>query len=66
MWQYGRKIIDAFFKSYHFEGIGEGADGVRIILSQPYISDQYFFIDPIIKMKRPAVEVLAYYYELLK
>ena len=101
---------------YHFEGISEDVDGVRIILSQPYISkkfqtpsqnetDRYleeglglkpeeryfygneflsitdvsansdnvladdgqlFFIDPIIKMKKPAVEVLAYYYERLE
>lgn len=26
---------------YHFEGISEDVDGVRIILSQPYISDQF-------------------------
>lgn len=26
---------------YRFEGIGEDVDGVRIILSQPYISDQF-------------------------
>lgn len=101
---------------YRFEGISEDVDGVRIILSQPYISDQFeaptqedidhylkeglglspenryfcgndyiaitdvsadgdnvltdgenlYFIDPIIKMKRPAVEVLAYYYKQLK
>ena len=100
---------------YRFEGISEDADGVRIILSQPYIADQFmipcqedidrylieglslhredryfygneyialtdvsaesdnvltngtnlYFIDPIIKMKRPAVEVLEYYYELI-
>lgn len=101
---------------YHFEGVGEDVDGVRIILSQPYISkkfltpaqediecyleeglgltpenryfygneylaitdvsaegdnvltdgDQLFFIDPIIMIKKPAVKVLAYYYEQLK
>ena len=101
---------------YHFEGISEDADGVRIILSQPYIykkfipptqemidayliegfglmpEDRYFygntylavtdvsaesdnvladgeklfFIDPIIKLKKPAVEVLEYYYKQLK
>ena len=101
---------------YHFEGISEDVDGVRIILSQKYISDTFtassqeeinrylidglrlrienryyygneyiaitdvsadgdnvltdgqrlYFIDPIIKMKRPAVEVLDHYYELLK
>jgi hypothetical protein len=101
---------------YHFEGISEDIDGVRIVLKQPYIpekfqtptqseidrylteglglfpEDRYFygnefiaitdvsadgdnvltdgnrlyFIDPIIKFKRPAVEVLAHYYELLK
>lgn len=100
---------------YRFEGIGEDVDGVRIILSQPYISkkfltpsqeeidrylveglglkpenryfygneylaitdvsaegdnvltdgEQLFFIDPIIKMKKPADKVLAYYYERL-
>ena len=26
---------------YHFEGISEDVDGVRIMLSQPYISDQF-------------------------
>lgn len=101
---------------YHFEGISEDADGVRIILSQNYIPDTFttstqedinrylidglglrienryyygnnyiaitdvsadgdnvltdgkslYFIDPIIKMKHPAVEVLAHYYELLQ
>ncbi|MCR5573286.1 MAG: hypothetical protein K6F78_00505 [Bacteroidaceae bacterium] len=100
---------------YHFEGISEDVDGVRIILSQDYIPDTYttpsqevidkylinglglskenryfyandfiaitdvsaegdnvltdgkklYFIDPIIKMKRSAVEVLDYYYDLL-
>lgn len=101
---------------YRFEGISEDADGVRIILSQPYISDQYvmptqesidrylieglglhhenryfygneflavtdvsadgdnvltdgerlYFIDPIIKLKASAVDVLNYYYGVLK
>lgn len=101
---------------YHFEGIGEDIDGVRIILSQNYISDTFstpsqkeidcylieglglkienryfyandfiaitdvstagdnvltdgerlYFIDPIIKMKRPAIEVLSHYYSLLQ
>ena len=101
---------------YRFEGISEDIDGVRIILSQSYISknffnptqqdidrylieglnltpeDRYFygndyiavtdvsvdgdnvltdgsqlyFIDPIIKMKRPATDVLTYYYGQLK
>lgn len=101
---------------YKFLGIGEDLDGVRIILSQQYISDQFilpdnrlieeylidglgmkpenryfygndyisitdvsqtsdnvlydgdklYFIDPIIKFKRPAIEVLDYYYTLLK
>ena len=101
---------------YHFEGISEDADGVRIILSQKYISDTYaastqeeidrylieglglsienryyyandyiaitdvsadgdnvltdgdhlYFIDPIIMMKRPATEVLEYYYGMLE
>jgi len=100
---------------YHFEGIGEDVDGVRIILSQPYISkkfltpsqqeidrylveglglkpenryfygneylaitdvsaesdnvltdgEQLYFIDPIIKMKKPAVQVLEHYYKHL-
>lgn len=100
---------------YHFEGISEDADGIRIILSQDYISDTFiastqkdidkylldglnlqkedryyyandffaitdvsadgdnvlkngdrlYFIDPIIKMKRPAPEVLDYYYQIL-
>lgn len=97
-------------------GISEDVDGVRIILSQPYISNQFilpdnllierylieglgfkkedryfygneylsitdispmgdnvlydgeklYFIDPIIKLKRPAKEVLDYYYARLK
>lgn len=101
---------------YHFEGISEDADGVRIILSQKYISDTYaastqdeidryliegfglsienrfyyandyvaitdvsadgdnvltdgehlYFIDPIIMMKKPATEVLEYYYGMLE
>ena len=101
---------------YHFEGISEDADGVRIILRQKYISDTYtastqdeidrylieglglsienryyyandyiaitdvsadgdnvltdgehlYFIDPIIMMKRPATEVIEYYYEMLE
>jgi hypothetical protein len=101
---------------YRFEGISEDVDGVRIILSQPYISDQYvmptqesidsylieglglnhenryfygneflavtdvsadgdnvltdgerlYFIDPIIKLKASAVDVLNYYYGVLK
>ena len=101
---------------YQFQGISEDAEGVRIVLTQKYISntfmapsqeeiDQYlieglrltiedryyygndylavtdvsaegdnvltdgenlYFIDPIIKMKRPAQEVLEYYYGLLK
>lgn len=101
---------------YHFEGISEDADGVRIILSQNYISDTFvaptqedidrylidgldlkiedryyygneyfaitdvsaegdnvltdgerlYFIDPIIKLKRPAPEILEYYYHILK
>lgn len=101
---------------YLFMGISEDVDGVRIILSQPYISkkfmpcsqeeiDRYlmeglglkpenryfygndyiavtdvssegdnvltdgtqlYFIDPIIMMKKPAIEVLNYYYEQLK
>ena len=101
---------------YHFEGIGEDVDGVRIILSQNYISDTFsaptqkeidqylieglglkledrylysneflaitdvsadgdnvltdgdrlYFIDPIIKMKRPAIEVLSHYYDILQ
>ena len=101
---------------YHFEGISEDVDGIRIILSQRYIPDSFlassqkainqylidglelqienryyygneyiaitdvsadgdnvltdgerlYFIDPIIKMKRPAIEVLAHFYELLK
>lgn len=101
---------------YHFEGIGEDINGVRIILSQNYISDTFstpsqkeidcylieglglkienryfyandfiaitdvstagdnvltdgerlYFIDPIIKMKRPAIEVLSHYYSLLQ
>lgn len=115
---YEHLIHNLFFPStrYHFEGISEDVDGVRIILSQPYISDKYFaptqaeidnylieklglkiedryfygnehiavtdvsaegdnvlsdeeqlyFIDPIIKMKRPAIEVLDYYYQFLK
>ncbi len=100
---------------YKFVGISEYSDEVRIILSQPYISDQFipptqkvidsylidglklipenryyygndylaitdvsadsdnvltdgknlYFIDPIIKMKRPATEVLAHYYDML-
>ena len=101
---------------YRFEGISEDADGVRIILSQTYISktflpptqesiDRYlieglglnhenryfygneflavtdvsadgdnvltdgerlYFIDPIIKLKASAVDVLNYYYGVLK
>ncbi len=101
---------------YRFLGISEDLDGVRIILSQPYISDKFilpnnslidgylidglgmkpenryfygndyiaktdvsptgdnvlydgdklYFIDPIIKFKRPAREALDYYYALLK
>ena len=101
---------------YQFMGISEDVDGVRIILSQPYISNQFilpddslidrylieglglkkedryfygneylsitdissmgdnvlydgeklYFIDPIIKLKRPAKEVLNYYYAQLK
>lgn len=101
---------------YNFIGISEDVDGVRIVLSQPYISRQYtsvrqkdidkylteklalkpqnryfygnqwisitdvsensdnvleneygelFFIDPIIKFNKPAVEVLEYYYNLI-
>lgn len=101
---------------YDFKGISDDVDGVRIILTQAYVPDQYgvpaqkeidryltqglglvlenryfygndylavtdvsadgdnvltngeqfYFIDPIIKLKRPAVEVLAHYYALLK
>ena len=100
---------------YHFEGISEDADGVRIILSQNYIFDTFvaptqedidrylidgldlkiedrfyygneyfaitdvsaegdnvltdgdilYFIDPIIKLKCPAPEILEYYYHIL-
>lgn len=101
---------------YEFKGISEATDGVRIILTQKYISDVYaiptqdmidqylidglglvkedrfyygngyvsvtdvfadgdnvlvdgdklYFIDPIIKFKRPATEVLEHYYGMLK
>ena len=100
---------------YKFEGISQDIDGVRIVLSQNYLSKsflvpsqkeidhylvcelnlvrennyfygndyvsitdvsaqgdnvlsngkQLFFIDPIIKFNRPAIEVLDYYYSLL-
>lgn len=101
---------------YQFMGISEDVDGVRIVLSQPYIPDQFtlpakrliddylaeglglrqegryfygndylavtdvspmgdnvlydgkklYFIDPIICLKKPAQEVLAYYDALLE
>ena len=101
---------------YQFMGISEEVDGVRMILSQPYISKQFllpdkkliedylaeglglkpesryfygndylaitdvspmgdnvlydgkklYFIDPIIRLKKPAQEALGYYYALLK
>lgn len=101
---------------YQFMGISEDVDGIRIVLSQPYISNQFilpdnllisrylieglglkvedryfygnnylsvtdvspmgdnvlydgeklYFIDPIIKLKQPAREVLDYYYTRLK
>lgn len=100
---------------YLFKGISEDSEGVRVVLSQKYISDTFmaptqdvidrylidglglrledryyygndyvaitdvsadgdnvltdgdnlYFIDPIIKMKRPAVEVLDFYYSVL-
>ena len=101
---------------YQFIGISEDEDGVRIILSQPYIANQFmiptdtlinrylteglnlkkednyfygnadlsvtdvssrgdnvlydgeklYFIDPIIKLKRPAKEILDKYYTILQ
>lgn len=101
---------------YQFMGISEDVDGIRIVLSQPYIANQFvipkqsqidrylingldlkvedayfygndllaitdvssmgdnvlfdgqklYFIDPIIKLKRPAKEVLDYYYQQLR
>ena len=101
---------------YDFVGISEDVDGVRIVLRQPLIADNYvapkqvsidayllkglglkkenkyfysndylaitdvlssgdnvisdgvslFFIDPIIKMKRPATEILEHYHGLLR
>ena len=101
---------------YRFIGISEDVDGIRIILSQPYISNQFlipedsfidrylteglglkkenryfygneslsvtdvssmgdnvlydgkklYFIDPIIRLKRPAKEILDEYYAILK
>ena len=101
---------------YRFRGICEDVDGVRMVLTQKYISDIFtiptqedidrylieglglaredrfyygndyvavtdvfaegdnvltdgvklYFIDPIIRFKRPATEVLVYYYKLLK
>ncbi|MBO4722593.1 MAG: hypothetical protein J5629_06640 [Muribaculaceae bacterium] len=115
---YEHLIHNILFPStkYKFEGISEDIDGVRVVLSQDYISksfiiptqyqiDNYlscvlglqqenkyfwgneyvsitdvsansdnvlmidqelFFIDPIIVMKRPAIEVLEYYYQLLQ
>lgn len=102
--------------SCQFIGISEDEDGVRIILSQPYIANQFmiptdtlinrylteglnlkkednyfygnadfsvtdvssrrdnvlydgeklYFIDPIIKLKRPAKEILDKYYTILQ
>lgn len=115
---YEHLIHNILFPStrYRFKGISEDLGGVRIILSQRYISDVYtiptqdvidrylmeglglekegnyfygndmvavtdvfadgdnvladggrlYFIDPIIKFKRPAPEVLEYYYKKLK
>ena len=115
---YEHLIHNILFPSTHYSfiGISEDIDGVRIIVQQKYITDQYqtptqrkidnylssglglhvedryyyandyiaitdvsadgdnvltdgeslYFIDPIIKFKKPAVEVLDHYYKLLK
>ena len=115
---YEHLIHNILFPStrYNFIGISEDFDGIRIILQQKYLSNQYstptqsdiddyliqglglqierlyyyandyiaitdvsaesdnvlsdgstlYFIDPIIKFKKPAIEVLDYYYSLLK
>lgn len=115
---YEHLIHNLFFPDtrYHFEGISEDVDGVRIVLSQEYFSDKFilptqkqidcylieglgmkpenkyfygndyvsitdvsaegdnvltdgeklYFIDPIIKLKRPAIEILGHYYDLME
>ena len=56
-----------FIKKKDWEQFGERKrlpSGESIV----YLTDgkKLYFIDPIIKMKRPAVEVLTHYYELLQ
>ncbi len=54
---------DLYFYGNEFIAITDvSADGDNVLTD----GNRLYFIDPIIKFKRPAVEVLAHYYELLK
>ena len=54
---------DRYFYANEYVAVTDvSADGDNVL----YNGTDLFFIDPIIKMKRPAAEVLSYYYGILK
>ena len=59
----GLAMENRYFYGNDFVAITDvSADGDNVLTD----GDNLYFIDPIIKMKRPAIEVLEYYYSLLK
>ena len=58
----GMKIEDRYFYANDYLAITDvSADGDNVLMD----GDTLYFIDPIIKMKKPAPEVLDYYYKQL-
>lgn len=59
----GLTIEDRYYYGNDYVAITDvSADGDNVLTD----GENLYFIDPIIKMKRPALEVLEYYYSLLK